>query len=115
MEVKFTWASGFSGKKKRTFTKVQSYIDEQCVTHMSKFVPVALPKYENAGALRASVEIAEPGKIIYTSNFAKHQYYANLNHKNTGNPKATRLWFETMKGEYAQTILRGAIAITKKG
>lgn len=94
--------------KKKSLSKAQDTIDKECVEKMSEFVPVALPKYKNAGALRASVKINEPGEIVYTSPFARHQYYDNLNHKNTGNPKATRLWFQTMKNKYIEEISQKA-------
>lgn len=108
IKAKFTWAKGFLAKKEKQFEKAQEFIDEQCVEKMTEFVPVALPIYEGAGALRDSVEIAEPGKIIYTANYAEHQYYDELHHEHTGNPNAKRLWFEVMKDKYLEEIREGA-------
>ncbi len=114
LKATFKWAKGFSTRMTKQFDKAQTFIDEQCVEKMSEFVPVALPKYENAGALRDSVKIEEPGKIIYTAPFAEHQYYDDLNHQNSGNPNATPLWFETMKERYSEDIRSGAVKIIGK-
>lgn len=93
--------------RKNKFTEAQNYIDSTCLERMTEFVPVALPKYKNAGQLRDSAEIPEPGRIIYTAPFAKSDYYADKNHKWGGNPKATKLWFETMKRRYKDEIFEG--------
>ena len=106
MKVTLKWVGDKFRKKK--FAEVQNYIDSTCLERMTEFVPVALPKYKNAGKLRDSAEIPEPGVIIYTSPFAKSDYYAEKNHKRGGNPKATRMWFETMKRRYKNEILEGA-------
>lgn len=114
IKVKLTWVKGFITRKTKRFEEAQTYIDEQCVEKMSEFVPVASSVYENAGALRDSVKIDEPGKIIYTAPFAEHQYYDELNHQNSGNPNAERLWFEVMKEKYSEDIRNGAGEIVGK-
>lgn len=105
VKVIFEWIGDKFKKKK--FAKVQNYIDTVCIEKMTEFVPVALPKYRNAGKLRDSAEIKEPGLIIYTAPFAKSDYYAEKNHERSGNPNATRMWFETMKRRYKNEILEG--------
>lgn len=107
MEFSFEWDKMFRTRQQQKFDEAQDYIDEQCVEKMSEFVPVALPIYEHAGYLQESVEIEEPGKIIYTGFNAKRQYYGDYSHLNSGNTQATRLWFETMKSRYCQKIKHG--------
>lgn len=114
IKTKFTWAKGFFAKKEKQFEKAQDFIDKQCVEKMTEFVPVALPIYDSAGALRDSATIDEPGKIIYTANYAEHQYYDELNHEHTGNPNAKRLWFEVMKDKYSEEIRNSAGKIIGK-
>lgn len=115
MDCKLIWNSSSIAKRKQMFNDVQNYVDNECVKKMSEYVPVALPKYENAGMLRDSVEISEPGTIIYTAPFAKKRYYDPDARKPTGNPKASRLWFEVMKSKHKDEIKKGVREITKRG
>ena len=109
MELTLVWKRNPFKSRRKSIEKAQNFIDETCVEKMTEFVPVAKPIYRNAGQLRDSVEIKEPGLIIYTAPFAKHDYYnTEVSHKRSCNPKATSLWFETMKSKYKAEILQGA-------
>lgn len=113
MDVKLVWAKTFNPRVRIMLRKAQTYVDNQCVEKMTEFVPVGLPRYRNSGKLRDSVEIKEPGTIIYTAPFAKSDYYSTVNHQNGGNPEAQRLWFEVMKAKYGREIRQGVSNITK--
>ena len=115
MKLELLWSANPLARRRKRFDAAQDYIDETCAAKMSEYVPVALPIYNGAGKLRDSVEIEEPGHIIYTASYAEHQYYDELDHSASGNPKATRLWFETMKQRYVHEILGGAQSILTKG
>lgn len=95
---------------KKRFGQMQNYIDSDCIRLMTPYVPVAKPFWRNAGRLRDSVEISEPGVIVYTAPHSRDDYYAYVNHKAGGNPNAVRLWFEFMKQENSARILNGAAA-----
>lgn len=105
------WRRGFHKDFEKRFEQAQKYVDEECVKLMDPYVPVAKKSYRNAGKLKKSVRISSPGLIEYTAPFAEHDYYANVNHAHGGNPNAKRLWFEVMKAEKKQQILRGAAVI----
>lgn len=107
----FIWNRVELNKINKNLSAAQAYIDAQCVEKMTPFVPVGLPRFQNSGKLRDSVQIKEPGCIIYTSPFAKHDYYSTVNHQHGGNKEAQRLWFEPMKRQHKGAILRGAAAI----
>lgn len=111
MDVKLKWGKGFFKTKAKKFEEAQEYVDTECIKLMEPYVPVAKKRFKNAGKLRDSVKIAEPGKIVYTARFARSDYYATKNHKRGGNPNAQRMWFEVMKRESGAQILRGAAAI----
>lgn len=113
MLVRFMWANGFNSRISKMLKKSQAYVDKQCIEKMTEFVPVGLPRYRNAGKLRDSVKIKEAGKIIYTAPFARHDYYSKVNHKNGGNPNATRLWFEVMKNKHKAEIRQNVAKITR--
>ena len=78
---------------------------------MTPLVPVARSYWHHAGRLRDSVRNPSPGRIEYTAPFARHDYYATVDHRHGGNPAAQRMWFEYMKMRDAPAILRGAAAI----
>lgn len=102
------WDKAALRLRQKRFEQAQSYIDRQCVEKMTPYVPVGLPRFRNSGRLRDSVRIAEPGRIVYTAPFARHDYYSTVNHEHGGNPQAQRLWFEVMKKKHGGAILRGA-------
>lgn len=112
MGVKLIWNAGAMALRRKKIAEAQDYIDSECLKRMTLYVPVGLPYYKNSGKLRDSGRIAEPGKITYTAPFAKNDYYnRNVNHRHGGNPNATALWFETMKSNHKEAILRGVAAI----
>lgn len=94
--------------KRKNLTNAQKSVDKNCMKHLSEFVPVAPSKYRKSGSLRDSLRNPEAGKLIYTSRFSPHTYYDTTTRKNRGNPKGTRLWFETMKAHYKIRILAEA-------
>lgn len=99
-------------ERKQRFKVAQDYVDNETLRLMALYTPVGLPKYKNSGALRDSGKVQRPGRIVYTSAFARHDYYnRKVNHKHGGNPNATPLWFETTKKKHGKAILRGAAAI----
>lgn len=104
--------SRLAGRKKR-FQEAQAYLDSECLRLMTPLVPVAKKRFDNAGKLRDSGKIAEPGKIVYTAPFARNDYYAFKNHKppHGGNPLGERMWFEVMKQRHGASLLHGAAAI----
>ena len=97
------------------FSDAQTYIDGECIRRMTPLVPVAKKYWHHAGRLRDSVANPSPGRIEYTAQFARNDYYANKRHQppHGGNPHGTRLWFEVMKQRDGQTILRGAAKIVR--
>lgn len=116
-EIKLVWDKKMLLMRKKRFAEAQNYIDNTCVEKMTPFVPVALPRFRNAGKLRDSASIPTPGKIVYTSPKSRSDYYSTVNHRHGGNPQASRLWFEVMKKRSAGQILRGTAKVLggKKG
>lgn len=111
MRAILRWNKNFGALQTARFKAAQAYIDKECVKRMTPFVPVALPKYPNAGKLLRSVKIVSPGRIYFLADHSRYSYYIRSNHKHGGNPQAQRLWFEPMKRQYKGAILRGAAAI----
>lgn len=112
MNVRLIWNYAALSKRKKRFEVAQNYIDSECLRLMLPYVPVGLSRYRNTGALRSSAKIYSPGIIVFTSRFARHDYYnKRVDHRHGGNPNATALWFEPMKAKHGKSILRGTAAI----
>jgi hypothetical protein len=111
MTVNLTWQKAAAAVRKRRLAKAQAFVDSESIRRMTPYVPVAKPYWRHAGRLRDSVTNPEPGCIAYTAPFARHDYYAPVDHRHGGNPKAQPRWFEFMKMKDAKAILRGAAAI----
>ena len=115
MQVTLVWNKQMMRERERRFSEAQTYVDNECLKKMTPYVPVALPFWHNAGKLRDSGKIAEPGVIVYTAPHARADYY-NLrspkhNYHHGGNPNATEMWFEYMKTKHRAEIIRGAAQI----
>lgn len=111
MRTMLRWNRNFGALQTARFRAAQAYIDRECVKRMTPFVPVALPKYRNAGKLLRSVKIISPGRIYFLADHSRYAYYIRSNHRHGGNPQGQRLWFEPMKRQHKGAILRGAAAI----
>ena len=112
MKVRLIWNYAALSKRKKQFDAAQNYIDSECLRLMRPYVPVGLNRFARSGTLRDSGKVYSPGVIVFTSRFARHDYYnRKIDHRHGGNPNATALWFETTKSKHGRAILRGAAAI----
>lgn len=97
------------------FERAQDYIDNACVEKMKPYIPVSISRFSRSGKLRDSVEIAEPGLIIFTAPFAHFRYYQPWRSRITGNPNGASYWFEVMKERHRDEILEGASKAMRGG
>lgn len=112
MLVEIIWNANTKRIRRKKIEKAQSNLDSECIEKMREFVPVASDNYRHAGHLRDSAKAPEPGKITYTAFFARHAYYTPMNHRDSGNPRARRLWFEVTKSKYKHKFLKHAARTT---
>ena len=85
--------------------RAQDKIDSACIEQMKPYTPVARPIYRNAGKMRDSHKAERPGIIINTEPRARREYYIN---KGGSGGLRGKLWFERMKADHKQEILREA-------
>lgn len=131
----FTWDRNFSRENNAKFSDIQEYIDSECIRLMAKYTPMRNGMLRNNA--KTSIRIGS-GKITYNSPYARYQYYGklmvsgvtgsawarygeskvltgtDLNYSKKKNPLAQKLWFETMKTNHKEQILRGAKAISRR-
>lgn len=135
MKFNLMWANNFSSKNKRSFSEAQKFVDSECVRFMNPYTPKqsdALIKSATLGTKIGS------GRIEQTAPYARYQYYGKLMvSRTTGsawakqgeskvltdkeltysaakNPQAGKMWFERMKSDKKEQILRGAKKILAK-
>lgn len=133
--LNLVWKQTFGREQRDRFTSVQKYIDSECIRLMVPYTPMLnglLMKNAVMGTVIGS------GLITYTSPYARYQYYGklmvssvtgsaysregeskiltntDLNYNMTRHPKAQKMWFEAMKADKKEQILRGAAAIARR-
>lgn len=118
-------------------SKAQKFIDSECIRQMKPYTPFRTGMLERSATLGT---VIGSGRIVYTSPYARYQYYGvvygpnipiyengilvgfrspkqkhktnrMLTYSKARHPQAQRLWFETMKKKHGEAILRGAAAI----
>lgn len=134
-EVNLLWKQTFGKDQTTRFDNVQKFVDSECIRLMVKYTPARnniLYKSPTLGTKIGS------GHIYYQSPYARYQYYGKLmvssvtgspyaksgeskvltdkelKYSTSRHPQAQKLWFETMKTNHKEQILRGAAAIAKK-
>lgn len=122
----------FAGARSEDFKKAQAFVDSECIRLMVPYTPML------SGVLMKSATIGTKigsGKIKQTTPYARYQYYgflmvssvtgsafANkgeskvltskpLSYNTVRHPQAGKLWFERMKADKKNAILRGAAQI----
>lgn len=114
---------------------IQKFIDSECIKLMAPYTPFlggALEKAAKQGTVIGS------GVIVQDTPYARFQYYGkvmttedgrvwarlheakpivtdrDLVHNKSNHPQAGPRWFERMKAEHAEDILKGAQEVAKK-
>lgn len=135
MKFDLMWANNFSSKNKRSFSEAQKFVDSECIRLMNPYTPKlsdALIKSATLGTKIGS------GHIEQTAPYARYQYYGklmvsrttgsawakqgeskvltdkDLTYSTAKNPQAGKMWFERMKSDKKEQILRGAKKILAK-
>lgn len=134
--VNLVWKQTFSSDNTERFNDVQKFIDSEVLRLMVPYTPMRNGILMKVAVLGTKIG---SGRIYYNSPYARYQYYGrlmvssvtgsayarqgeskvltdkDLQYDKTRHPKAQRMWFEAMKSDKKEQILRGAAAIAKKG
>lgn len=127
--LELEWNKKFGKNASCNFKKAQEFIDSECIRKMVPYTPML------SGTLFKSVILETKigsGEIIQSAPYARYQYYGKLMvSKITGSSYATHgeskvladkaltystskhkragpMWFERMKADHKDSILRGA-------
>ena len=137
----FLWNPNFAKATNEDFHRAQRFVDSECIRYMDKYTPMRTGALIRSATLGTKIG---SGRIVYNSPYARYQYYGEIYGPNipiykdgelmgwrsppkkhpTGreityskdkNPNAQKLWFEKMKSEKGESILRGAQKIAGGG
>ena len=115
---------------------VQRFIDEECIRRMAPYTPFLGGVLEKSATLGT---VIGTGTIKQNTPYARYQYYGKLMvssingsayatkgeskvltdidlvHNKSRHPQAGPFWFERMKADHKESILRGSQKIAKRG
>lgn len=86
--------------------KVQEYIDSEVLRLSEPFIPK-----DNGDLIRSGIQNTQigSGEVKWRTPYARRWYYLNANFQES--PKRGNYWFERMKQQYRDNILKGAARI----
>lgn len=135
-KINLVWKQTFGKEQTDRFTTVQKFIDSECIRLMVPYTPMKNGILMKTAVLETKIG---SGLIYYNSPYARYQYYGKLMvssvtgssyakhgeskvltekdlHYNTfRHANAQKMWFEAMKTDKKERILRGAAAIARRG
>ena len=134
-EVNLVWKQTFGKEQTDRFSSVQKFVDSEVIRLMVPYTPMLNGILMENAVLGTKIG---SGRIYYNSPYARFQYYGkvmvssvtgssfarkgeskvltskDLVYNKSKHPKAQRLWFEAMKSDKKEQILRGAAAIARR-
>lgn len=135
MSAELVWKQTFAPENNARFNDVQKFIDSEVIRLMVPYTPMRNGLLMKVAVLGTKIG---SGQIFYSSPYARYQYYGKvmvssvtgsswarkgekkrltlrqLKYDKSRHPKAQRMWFEAMKADKKEQLLRGAAAIAKK-
>jgi len=85
--------------------KVQRFIDSEVLRKNDPYVPLDTGMLRDSGISETQIG---SGLVKYKTPYARKKYFEN---KGRSGGKRGKLWFERMKADHKDDILRGAIKI----
>lgn len=135
-QLSLMWDKTFGSRNTARFFNVQKYVDSECLRLMTPYTPMRNGMLTRSATLGTKIG---SGRIVYNSPYARYQYYGklmvssvtgsayaksgeskvltdkDLKYNTSRHPLAQRLWFEAMKSDKKEQILRGAAAVARRG
>jgi hypothetical protein len=133
--MKLVWGKSFAVDRNHSFSDVQKFVDSESIRLMVPYTPMRNGILQKGAVLGTKIG---SGEIHYNIPYARYQYYGKLMvssltgsafatrgeskvltekdlvYNKARHPLAQRLWFETMKHNHKEQILRGAAAIARR-
>lgn len=127
MELK--WNTGFSTRMNKQFNNAQGFVDSECIRLMRPYTPMRNGILVKSASLGTDIG---SGEIHQVAPYARYQYYGTLmvssvtgssyaksgeskvltdkplNYSQARNAQAGKMWFERMKADHKDAILKRA-------
>lgn len=100
--ARLTWNPGFKPDKEKGFENAQEFVDSECIRRMNPLTPRLTGVLVKTATL--GTEIGS-GEINQIAPYARRQYYEH---------KEKSYWFERMKNQHKDSILKGAAEYVKR-
>ena len=135
-QVNLMWKQTFGKEQTDRFSSVQKFVDSECIRLMVPYTPMMNGILMKSAVMGTKIG---SGHIYYNSPYARYQYYGklmvssvtgsayakhgeskvltdkDLEYNTARHPQAQKMWFEAMKADKKEQILRGAAAIARRG
>lgn len=117
------WEHDFEKEWANRFDKAQKFIDSEVLRLSNPYIPMQQGILQKSGILGTKIG---SGEVVYNSPYARYQYYGKvmvgrapkqLTDRDLvyhGAPMRGRLWFERMKADKKDQILKGAAEELKR-
>ncbi len=125
---RLVWNEGFRGKWQGKIDNAQKFVDSECIRRMDKYTPMLSGMLVKSATLGTKIG---QGVIKQIAPYAKYQYYGklmvssktgsswskgekkvltktDLKYNKSVHPLAGAFWFERMKTDHLNAILKGA-------
>lgn len=98
------WNPEFARQRTQQFSRKQKFVDSEVLRRCSPRVPFQTGMLDKSGTLGT---VIGSGEVKYIAPYAAHQYY-NTSQSRSYDARRGGKWFERMKAEEKEDILRGA-------
>lgn len=117
IQARLEWNENFQPKWEGRFTRAQECVDKSCLKYCAPLIPYQTGFLKRSGILGT---IIGSGELNYLSPYARYQYkgkvmvghppkkVTNIPLKYQFAPKRGAFWFERMKVQHKNQILKGA-------
>lgn len=103
------WNENAGAKYTKQFSAAQSFVDSEVLRYSDPYTPMDTGMLKLSGQLGT---VIGSGEVKYIAPYARRLYYGKtMNFQ--GAPQRGALWFERMKIDHKDAILRGAERIAK--
>lgn len=103
-EIQLEWNKDFASRRNEGFSRAQKFVDNEVLRRCSPRVPFRTGMLEKSGILGTTIG---SGEVKYIVPYAAYQYYATPETR-IYNANRGAKWFERMKTEERDDILKGA-------
>lgn len=108
---KIQWNEDFGKQKTEQFSRAQKFVDSEVLRLDSPYMPMKTGALIKSGQLGT---VIGSGEVNYVAPYAAAQYY-NTAQGRSYDPQRGGMWFERMKADHKDEIIRGARKLAAGG